>query len=107
MKKRLSQGLRKYIRRQKMIIKRIAKDNEEKKRLIRELLSRFYKPLHRGGGNMCCDICSKYDECEGKNKLKDGCCSQCSDYEYCQENNDYNDTGNNFKDNDKKFHNYY
>ena len=56
---------------------------------------------------MCCDICSKYDECEGKNKLKDGCCSQCSDYEYCQENNDYNDTGNNFKDNDKKFHNYY
>lgn len=56
---------------------------------------------------MCCDICAKYHKCEGENKLKAGCCSKCSDYEYCQEGNDYNDTGNDGEDNDKKFHNYY
>lgn len=42
-KKRLSQGIRKYIRHQKMIIKRMAADKAEENRLIRELLDRFYK----------------------------------------------------------------
>jgi len=42
MNRRLSQGLRKYIRRQKSIIKKISKTKEEEKRLIRELLNRFY-----------------------------------------------------------------
>lgn len=41
---RLAKGIRKYIRRQKMIIKRLAKDKDEERRLIRELLDRFYKP---------------------------------------------------------------
>ena len=41
--KRLSQGLRKYIRRQKLIIKGLAKDKEEEDRLVRELLGRVYK----------------------------------------------------------------
>ena len=40
---RLSQGIRKYIRRQKLIIKRLAKDKEEEDRLVRELLDRVYK----------------------------------------------------------------
>ena len=40
--KKLSKGLRKYIRRQKMIIKEMAKDKDEERRLIKELLSRFY-----------------------------------------------------------------
>ena len=44
MKKRLSQGLRKYIRRQKMIIRGMANDKEGEKQLIKELLARFYKP---------------------------------------------------------------
>lgn len=44
-KKRLSNGIRKYIRRQKMIIRSLAKDKTEEDRLIRELLDRFY-----GGG---------------------------------------------------------
>ena len=43
-KKRLAQGVRKYIRRQKMIIKRMAKDKDEEKRLVNELLNRFYGP---------------------------------------------------------------
>ncbi|MBU3933338.1 MAG: hypothetical protein KKH11_01550 [Candidatus Omnitrophica bacterium] len=42
-KKRLSKGIRKYIRRQKMIIRRLAGDRLEEDRLIRELLDRFYK----------------------------------------------------------------
>ena len=41
-KKRLAQGVRKYIRRQKMIIKRMAKDKDEEKRLVNELLNKFY-----------------------------------------------------------------
>jgi hypothetical protein len=41
-KKRPAKGIRKYIRRQKMIIKRMAKDKEEEDRLIKELLKRFY-----------------------------------------------------------------
>jgi hypothetical protein len=41
--KRLSSGLRKYIRRQKLIIKRMANNKEEKHRLMRALLDRFYK----------------------------------------------------------------
>jgi len=41
-KNRLSQGIRKYIRRQKMIIQKLAKDKTEEDRLIRELLDRFY-----------------------------------------------------------------
>ncbi len=43
MKKRLAQGIRKYIRRQKMVIKRMAKDKDEERRLVKELLDRFYK----------------------------------------------------------------
>ena len=43
--KRLSKGLRKYIRRQKMIIAKMAKTEEEKRRLVRELLDRFYKRI--------------------------------------------------------------
>lgn len=43
MKKRLSKGLRTYIRRQKLIIKNLAKDREEEVRLVKELLKRFYK----------------------------------------------------------------
>ena len=41
--KRLSEGTRKYIRRQKMVIKRTAKNNDEKNEKTKELLSRFYK----------------------------------------------------------------
>jgi len=43
-KRRLARGVRKYIRRQKMIIKRMAKDKNEEQRLIKELLNRFYGP---------------------------------------------------------------
>ena len=43
MKKRLSQGLRKHIRAQKMLIKRKAKNAEEKRTLYRELLEKYYK----------------------------------------------------------------
>ena len=43
-KKRLAQGVRKYIRRQKMIIKRMAKNKDEEERLVKELLNRFYGP---------------------------------------------------------------
>ncbi|HUW23562.1 MAG TPA: hypothetical protein VMW39_05995 [bacterium] len=42
-KEKLSKGIRKYIRRQKMIIRRLARDKAEENRLIRELLDRFYK----------------------------------------------------------------
>jgi len=41
-KKQIGQGLRKYIRRQKLIIKRMAKDKAEYDRLTAELLKRFY-----------------------------------------------------------------
>lgn len=41
-KKGLAQGIRRYIRRQKMIIKRLAKDKAEEQRLIEELLGRFH-----------------------------------------------------------------
>jgi hypothetical protein len=41
-KKKLAKGIRKYIRRQKMMIKRTAKDQEEERLLTRELLARFY-----------------------------------------------------------------
>jgi len=41
--KKLSDGLRKYIRRQKMIIKRMAKNKEEEELLLKELLNRFYQ----------------------------------------------------------------
>jgi len=40
---KISRGLRKYVRRQKMIIKCMAKDEEEERRLIRSLLDRVYK----------------------------------------------------------------
>jgi len=43
MMKKLSRGIRKYIRRQKTIIRRLAKDKTEEDRLIRELLDRFYR----------------------------------------------------------------
>lgn len=42
MEKRLACGMRKYIRRQKMIIRRMQKEKPEKDRLIKALLSRFY-----------------------------------------------------------------
>jgi hypothetical protein len=42
-KRRLSCGLRKYIRRQKFIIKRTAKDRAEEKQLVKALLEKFYK----------------------------------------------------------------
>lgn len=41
--KRLSEGTRKYIRRQKMLIKRTAKNEDERNAKTKELLSRFYK----------------------------------------------------------------
>ncbi|MBN1871620.1 MAG: hypothetical protein JW800_03510 [Candidatus Omnitrophica bacterium] len=41
-RKRLSHGLRKYIRRQRQVIKRLAKDKDEEKKLVKELLSKFY-----------------------------------------------------------------
>jgi len=44
-KKRLSQGLRKYVRRQKLIIKSSTESNEEKRRLTRELLDKLYRPI--------------------------------------------------------------
>ena len=43
MKKELSNGLRKYIRKQKMIIRKAAHDKEQERRLIKELLARFYR----------------------------------------------------------------
>ena len=39
----LSHGLKKYVRREKMIIKRLAKDKDDEKRLVRALLDRVYK----------------------------------------------------------------
>ena len=42
-RKRLSEGTRKYIRRQKMLIKKTAKNKDEESGKIKELLSRFYK----------------------------------------------------------------
>lgn len=42
-KKGLASGIRKYIRRQKMIIRRMARDKSEEENLIRELMGRFYK----------------------------------------------------------------
>ncbi len=41
-KKRLAQGIRKYIRRQKAIIRGLTGDKPEQERLIAELLARFY-----------------------------------------------------------------
>jgi len=41
-KNKLSQGLRKYIRRQKLIIKKTAKDEGEERKAVKELLNRFY-----------------------------------------------------------------
>jgi len=41
-KQRLAKGIRKYLRRQKMVIKRTAKNKEEEKRMIKDLLARFY-----------------------------------------------------------------
>ena len=41
-KKRLAQGIRKYIRRQKLVIKKMAQDKNEEQRLVKELLNRFY-----------------------------------------------------------------
>ena len=32
---------------------------------------------------MCCDICSRYDKCEEKNRLRDDCCPKCPEYGYC------------------------
>lgn len=43
-KKGLARGIRKYIRRQKLIIRRMAKDKDEEKRLTKELLNKFYGP---------------------------------------------------------------
>lgn len=40
---KLSDGLRRYLRRQKLIIKHMAKDTTEYNRLTAELLKRFYK----------------------------------------------------------------
>ncbi|MFC1674949.1 hypothetical protein ACFL1K_03590 [Candidatus Omnitrophota bacterium] len=42
-KKRLPQGVRKYIRRQRLIIKGMAKDKAEEVILVKELLDRIYK----------------------------------------------------------------
>ncbi len=42
-RKRLAKGIRKYIRREKTLIRKNSKDPEEEKRLTKELLSRFYK----------------------------------------------------------------
>jgi len=42
-KKKLSKSIRKYIRHQKMLIKGSTKDGAEEKRLVKELLGRFYK----------------------------------------------------------------
>jgi len=42
-KRRLSCGLRRYIRRQKLIIKRTAKDKTEEKQLVKALLEKFYR----------------------------------------------------------------
>ncbi|MBN1354155.1 MAG: hypothetical protein JW994_05775 [Candidatus Omnitrophica bacterium] len=41
-KKELSNGLRKYIRRQKAFIRKTSKNKAEEARSIRELLDRFY-----------------------------------------------------------------
>lgn len=41
-KKKLAKGLRKYIRQQKMLIKKTSKSGEEAKGLIKELLTRYY-----------------------------------------------------------------
>lgn len=41
-KEKLANGVRKYIRRQKMAIKEKAKNKEDEKRLVRELLNKFY-----------------------------------------------------------------
>ena len=56
---------------------------------------------------MCCDICTRFDECEEKGKLKDNCCPECSDYESCRENNEHDDVIDSFDDDDEKFRKYY
>jgi len=48
MKKILSQGLRKYIRRQKLIIKNTAKNQEEENHLVKALVQRFYNNKTKG-----------------------------------------------------------
>ena len=40
---------------------------------------------------MCCDICSKYEECEADGLLKDECCNQCGEYDYCKDSEDNSD----------------
>ena len=32
---------------------------------------------------MCCDLCTKYDECEATNCIKENCCLECTEYNYC------------------------
>jgi len=32
---------------------------------------------------MCCELCSQYDDCAAKNKLKERCCKICPDYDSC------------------------
>jgi hypothetical protein len=41
----LPRGLQKHIRRQKLVIKRLAKSPEEESQLVKELLGRFYRPV--------------------------------------------------------------
>lgn len=37
------------------------------------------------GGDVCCDICPYYDECEELDELQEDCCLECPDYYECQE----------------------
>jgi hypothetical protein len=40
--RKISYGTRKYIRRQKMIIKRLAKNKDEEREMVKQLLRPFY-----------------------------------------------------------------
>ena len=32
---------------------------------------------------MCCDMCSKYENCRKNNRLRNNCCNKCVDYKDC------------------------
>jgi|GEM_PF-1405366 len=46
-KNKLPQGVRKYIRRQKMLIRAKAKTEAEEKQLVSELLNKYYTPVKK------------------------------------------------------------
>ena len=100
--KKLSKGLRKYIRHQKIIIRKTAKDEDQERKLIRELLDKFYKD-QSGSKKMCCEECDHYEKCEEGNRLKNNCCPKCAEYYNCVGMDDREkDTYRDYRDDDSE-----